>query len=56
MRDAGGKVPGVSVGMGWLGECEEGTSKEKGKGKERAVAEGEGGDEGRGWGWLGQLD
>src|SRR5258708_32996843 len=29
-------VPGVSVGVGWLGECEEGASKEKGKGKERA--------------------
>ena len=28
---AGAGVPGVSVGVGWLGECEEGTSKEKGE-------------------------
>src|SRR6266436_2894396 len=39
-------APGVSVGVGWLGEHEEGTSKEKGKGKERAVGEG------GGWGGL----
>ena len=38
---AGAGVPGVSVGVGWSGEREEGTSKEKGKGKERAVAEDE---------------
>src|SRR5258708_38436567 len=38
---AGAGAPGVSVGVGWLGEHEEGTSKEKGKGKERAVAEDE---------------
>src|SRR6266436_10004161 len=31
-------APGVSVGVGWSGEHEEGASKEKGKGKERAVA------------------
>ena len=38
----GAGVPGVSMGVGWLGEHEEGTSKEKGKGKERAVADDEG--------------
>src|SRR5258708_6926637 len=49
---AGAGVPGVSVGVGWSGECEEGASKEKGKGKERAVAEDEGeGAEGAGEGW-----
>src|SRR5258708_5697876 len=49
---AGAGAPGVSVGVGWLGECEEGASKEKGKGKERAVAEDEGeGAEGAGEGW-----
>src|SRR6266436_3696404 len=53
----GAGVPGVSVGVGWSGECEEGASKEKGKGKERAVVddEGEGAEgvgEGRGWGGL----
>src|SRR5260221_12446058 len=36
----GAGAPGVSMGVGWLGEHEEGTSKEKGKGKERAVQEG----------------
>ena len=36
---AGVGAPGVSVGVGWSGEREEGTSKEKGKGKERAVVE-----------------
>src|SRR6266436_5533550 len=36
-------APGVSVGVGWSGEREEGASKEKGKGKERAVVEDEGG-------------
>ncbi len=51
----GAGAPGVSVGVGWLGEHGEGTSKEKGKGKEQAVAEGEEGDvegvgDGRGWG------
>src|SRR5258708_35815244 len=52
-------APGVSVGVGWLGECEEGTSKEKGKGKERAVAddEGEGAEgAGEGGGWGGSDD
>src|SRR5258707_5896080 len=49
---AGAGVPGVSVGVGWSGECEEGASKEKGEGKERAVVDdegegGEGGGEGR---------
>ena len=39
---AGAGAPGVSVGVGWLGECEEGTAKEKGKGKERTVVEDEG--------------
>src|SRR5258708_3497172 len=34
---AGAGAPGVSVGVGWLGECEECTSKEKGKGKEMGV-------------------
>src|SRR5258708_4403192 len=50
----GAGVPGVSMGVGWLGEHEEGASKEKGKGKERAVAddEGEGAGEGGGWGGL----
>src|SRR5258708_7790708 len=33
----GAGAPGVSVGVGWSGEHEEGASKEKGKGKERAV-------------------
>src|SRR5258708_17228695 len=33
----GAGVPGVSMGVGWLGECEEGASKGKGKGKERTV-------------------
>src|SRR5258708_874417 len=37
----GAGVPGVSVGVGWSGEHEEGTSKEKRKGKERAVVEDE---------------
>src|SRR5260221_7108281 len=32
----GAGAPGVSVGVGWSGEHEEGASKEKGKGKERA--------------------
>src|SRR5258708_35788673 len=32
----GAGAPGVSMGVGWSGEREEGTSKEKGKGKERA--------------------
>ncbi len=41
-------APGVSMGVGWSGECEEGTSKEKGKGKERAVAD----DEGEGAAWT----
>src|SRR5258708_11154958 len=36
-------APGVSVGVGWLSEYEEGASKEKRKGKERAVVEDEGG-------------
>src|SRR5260221_2733101 len=50
----GAGAPGVSMGVGWSGECEEGTSKEKGKGKERAVAEDEGeGAEGAGEGWGG---
>src|SRR5260221_1552051 len=50
-------VPGVSVGVGWSGEHEEGASKEKGKGKERAVAEDEGeGAEGAGEGWGGSDD
>ena len=61
---AGARVPGVSMGVGWLGEHEEGTSKEKGKGKERAVVDDEeGGDVegvggGGGWrlGWLRWLD
>src|SRR5258707_7192552 len=56
----GAGVPGVSVGVGWSGECEEGASKEKGKGKERAVAEDEGegaeGAEGAGGGWGGSGD
>src|SRR5258707_14469894 len=53
----GAGVPGVSVGVGWSGECEEGASKEKGKGKERAVAEDEGeGAEGAGEGWGGSDD
>ncbi len=34
---AGAGAPGVSVGVGWSGECEEGASKEQGKGKERVV-------------------
>ncbi len=46
----GARAPGVSMGVGWLGECEEGTSKEKGKGKERAEVEDEGAGEGGGWG------
>ena len=33
---------GVLSVVGWLGEHEEGTSKEKGRGKERAVADDEG--------------
>ena len=45
---AGAGVPGVSMGVGWLGEHEEGTSKEKGKGKERAEVEDEGAGEGVG--------
>src|SRR5258706_15255083 len=52
-------VPGVSMGVGWLGECEEGASKEKGKGKERSVAddEGEGAEgAGEGGGWGGSDD
>src|SRR5258708_21297162 len=54
----GGGAPGVSVGVGWLGEHEEGTSKEKGKGKGRAGADDEGeggggGGEGGGWGGSG---
>src|SRR5258708_7429238 len=53
----GAGVPGVSMGVGWLGEHEEGTSKEKGKGKERAVVEDEGeGAEGAGEGWGGLDD
>src|SRR5258708_39715855 len=32
----GVRAPGVSVGVGWSGEHEEGASKEEGKGKERA--------------------
>ena len=43
----GARVPGVSMGVGWLGEHEEGASKEKGKGKERAEVEDEGAGEGR---------
>src|SRR5260221_1605685 len=39
---AGVGAPGVSVGVGWLGEHEEGASKEQGKGKKRAVVEDEG--------------
>src|SRR5258708_22651693 len=39
---AGVGAPGVSMGVGWSGEHEEGASKEKGKGKERAEDEGEG--------------
>src|SRR5258708_11499052 len=31
----GAGAPGVSMGVGWSGEHEEGASKEKGKGKER---------------------
>src|SRR5258708_3174547 len=54
---AGGGAPGVSMGVGWLGEHEEGPSKEKGKGKERAVVEDEGeGAEGAGEGWGGLDD
>src|SRR5260221_2228882 len=33
---AGAGAPGVSVGVGWSGECEGGASEEKGKGKEGA--------------------
>src|SRR5260221_4379 len=47
---AGVGAPGVSVGVGWSGECEEGASKEKGKGKERAVVGDEGEGAGEGWG------
>src|SRR5258708_5906266 len=51
---AGAGAPGVSVGVGWSGEHEEGASKEKGKGKERAVAGDEvEGAEGAGGGWGG---
>src|SRR5258708_4772947 len=53
---AGVGAPGVSMGVGWSGEHEEGTSKDKGKGKERTVAEDEGeGVEGvgEGGGWVG---
>src|SRR5258708_5661951 len=54
---AGVGAPGVSMGVGWSGEHEEGTSKEKGKGKERAVVEDEGeGAEGAGEGWGGLDD
>src|SRR5260221_7046666 len=50
----GAGAPGVSMGVGWSGEREEGASKEKGKGKERAVVEDEGeGVEGAGEGWGG---
>ncbi len=54
---AGVGAPGVSMGVGWSGEHEEGASKEKGKGKERAVVEDEGeGAEGAGEGWGGSDD
>ena len=49
----GARAPGVSVGVGWLSEYEEGASKEKRKGKERAVVEDEGVGEGGGWGGYG---
>ena len=52
---AGAGAPGVSMGVGWSGEREEGASKEKGKGKERAEDEGEGA-EGAGEGWGGSDD
>src|SRR5258706_6224034 len=38
---AGAGAPGVSVGVGWLGEHEGGASKERGKGRERAEGEDE---------------
>src|SRR5258708_19417324 len=48
---AGAGAPGVSMGVGWSGEREEGASKEKGKGKERAEDEGEGAEAAsEGWG------